>query len=128
MRKLRGSVTVEASFLVPFILLVLSVTITLLFYYHDKVTMKAVLHETIAVMSGEEELTEEMVESYFSEQIRGKLLLFPTGNLETRIEDGEIYVKCTSVRRGMELCMEGKMKRTRPETWVRTINNLLGAE
>ena len=126
MRRFKGSVTVEAAFLVPFILLIISVTITLLFFYHDKVVMRAVLHETLAVMSKEEEVTEKMAESYFQEQSRGRLLLFPYVSLETEVKRDEVHMKCHSARRGMQIYLEARMKRSNPETWVRTINNIIG--
>lgn len=126
MRKFKGSVTVEAAFLVPFILLIISVTITLLFFYHDKVVMRAVLHETLAVMSEEEELNEKMAESYFQEHSRGRFLLFPYVSLETEVKRDEVHMICRSSQRGMQIYLEAQMKRSNPETWVRTINNIIG--
>lgn len=126
MRRLKGSVTVEAAFLVPFILLIISVTITLLFFYHDKVVMRAVLHETLAVMSKEEEVTEKMAESYFQEQSRGRLLLFPYVSLETEVKRDEVHMICRAVQRGMQIHLDARMKRSNPEIWVRTINNIIG--
>lgn len=126
MKRLRGSVTVEAAFLVPLILLIISVTITLLFYYHDKVVIEAGIHETVAVMSEEDEVTEDMVARYFREQLRGRLLLFPYVNVEAEIDSSEVHVMCKALQRGMRISLDARMKRTHPETWVRTINNIIG--
>lgn len=116
----------EAAFLVPIILMIISVTITLLFYYHDKVILRATLHETVAVMSRKEELTEEVLEQYYRKQIGERLLLFPVFQVETQIEEGELTMMCCSEYKGMKICAEARMKRTSPETWVRTINKVIG--
>lgn len=128
MKKLQASVTVEAAFLVPLILMIISVTITLLFYQHDKIMIRAVLYETVAVMSEETEVTDLAIEKYFQEQIHGRLLLFPFPRIEIENESDILHVKCAAVQNGMRIYAEAQMKRTNPETWVRTINNLLGAE
>jgi len=128
MKKMQASVTVEAAFLVPFILMIISVTITLLFYCHDKIIIHATLHETAVVMSNEEDSTDIMIENYFREQIGGRLLLFSSARVEIENGKEDLSVECVAVHNGMRIRAETRMKRTYPEKWVRTMNNLLGAE
>ena len=111
MKKFRGSVTVEAAFIVPLILLVISVLITLLFYHHDKVILQAIAHETVTVMSGREDITEETVEEYFREKSDRRLFVFSNIELEIEIEKKRIYLRGVSTSRGMTIVAEASMKR-----------------
>ena len=126
MRRVRASVTVEAAFLVPIILMVISVTITLLFYYHDKVVIRATLYETVTVMSSREDPAHEEMEQYYREQMRGKLFLFPSFQVETQIDSEELSMSCFAKQKRMKIQAEASMKRTDPEMWVRIIKKRIG--
>lgn len=122
----KASVTVEAAFLIPMLFMLISGTIMLIFYYHDKVVLQATAHETVTVLSENDEITEEMVESYFRETVEKRLLLFRTLSLDVNIESETLTLRCDSMRKRMRLEIEASMKRTDPEVWVRTKNKLVG--
>ena len=91
--KVRGSVTVEMSFLVPIIFSVIVVVIQILFYFHDKIILEGVVYETVTVCSGKDEITEEDVNEYFSEALGKRLLMFANIESEVMLEEKEIKMK-----------------------------------
>lgn len=123
-RKIAGSVTVEAAFLVPIIFMVIAVVIQILFYYHDKNVIKGIAHETVVVCSSMDEILEEDIENYFYDQLGNKLFLFPYVELEVLVEDELIQVSCHSKRGMMQVNTFASMKRTTPETWIRRVRFL----
>lgn len=122
-RKTKGSVTVEAAFLVPIIFMVIAVVISILFYYHDKNVIAGVAHETVTVCS-RSEMTEAEIESYFYEQLGEKLLLFGYVDVELEEMDKELCLNCTARKNGMNLNIVANMKRTSPESQIRTMRLL----
>ena len=46
----KGSITIEASVIVPMIFMVFALVITALFYYHDKNVVASVVHETVVLL------------------------------------------------------------------------------
>ena len=62
--KVKGSITIEASFVIPLFLLVFMVSTYCLFYSHDKSVVGAVAYETVSVASGREDIKVEEIEAY----------------------------------------------------------------
>ena len=122
-RKFKGRVTVEAAFLVPIIFMVIAVVISILFYYHDKNVITGVAHET-AVVCSRSEKTETEIESYFYEQLGEKLLMFGSVDVELEELDKELCLTCTARKNGMNINVTANMKRTSPESQIRTMRLL----
>ena len=72
-KKLRGSFTVEATYIIPLILIVIGVAMYLLFYYHDKNVLLGTAHETAAYGAGLRKTDQDALENYFTSRIKGKL-------------------------------------------------------
>lgn len=117
-RYLRGSFTIEASVIVPIILMVFSLVITMLFYYHDKNVASAVAHETLVMGCSKEEITEQEIEQYFQTRIGRKLLLFQTVHVTAEMEQDEITLVCTAEKKGMSLYIDMIMEKTDPENYI----------
>lgn len=124
--RMKGSVTVEMAFLVPIIFSVIVVVIQMLFYFHDKIVLEGVTFETVTVCSSQEELTEEVVETYFEEALGRKLLMFGLVETEVELENTQVKMSCSSRKQGMNLRVSASMSRTNPEGWIRAARLVKG--
>lgn len=124
MKKLRGSMTIEAAVIVPVILMVFALTVTILFYYHDKNVVAAIAHETVVWGCSQEEVTEEEVEQYFRGRLQKKLLWFSNILIDVQLEKEGIQMVCTSRRKGLSMRVEMSSVRTEPEQYVRNLKRL----
>lgn len=127
-RHVRGSFTIEASVIVPIILMIFSLVITMLFYYHDKNVVSAIAHETLAMGCGKAEITEEEIEEYFKERLGRKLLLFQGALVAVKMEQEEITIVCTARKKGMSLYIDMMMKKTDPENYIWNLQKIGGID
>lgn len=75
-KKQNGSFTIEASFVVPIILMVFMASVYIIFYFHDKNILSGAVYETAVVGSGRKGYEKEELEAYFRRRIKGKLIIF----------------------------------------------------
>lgn len=120
----RGSFTIEASVLVPIILMMFVGVIYILFYYHDKNIIVGAAYETAVVGSEREEKAEQELEVYFQNRIKGKLILFANVQGEVEVKKDRVVVRCKAEKRGMKVTQEVVGKRTRPEKRIRDIRKI----
>lgn len=120
-KKLKGSFTVEASFIVPLIFTVFVFVITMIFYYHDKNVVSSVCHETLAVNCGKEEVTSEDLEKYFDKKIMGKLLFFGNAHAKASVDKDKARLECTATGKRMSLHVSMSMKRAAPADYIRSL-------
>lgn len=123
-RRYQGSMTIEASYLLPLVLLVFSVTITLLFYYHDKILLMGTAHETAAYGADTKEAEEDELRRYAKARVNGKLLLFATIEPEITIEKEQVQVVCTARKKKVSVQVKCTVSRTEPEDYIRSIRKL----
>ena len=122
MRKgLKGTLTIEASFLVPLILLVFGVLLHMLFYYHDKNVIAGVAYETGVYTAGRQEVDEGEAKRHFQTRLKGRLFLFEHVQSEVHIEDKQVQIVCRAQRNAMSIRSECTMSRTEPEDYIRSI-------
>ena len=125
MRKgLKGTLTIEASFLVPLILLVFGVLLHMLFYYHDKNVIAGVAYETGVYTAGRQEVDEGEAKRHFQTRLKGRLFLFEHVQSEVHIEDKQVQIVCRAQRNAMSIRSECTMSRTEPEDYIRSIRKL----
>lgn len=126
-QKLRGSFTIEATYIIPLILLVLGVVFHVLFYYHDKNILLGTAHEVATYGASLESVNKEELEEYFSSRVKGKLLLFTNAEkeIDIDIEEKKVSVRCTAKKRGMSLGVECGVNRTDPEDYVRSVRKII---
>lgn len=122
--KVKGSFTIEAAIIVPLILFLFSVLVHILFYYHDKNVLMSTAHETAAVGSGNEALSELELEYYFFSRMEGKLLLFNRVECLVKLEEHEVTIMCDGSKDSMRVAFEYRMSKTSPETYIRKIKNI----
>lgn len=124
-KKLRGSFTIEAAYLIPLILLILCVVLSVLFYYHDKNILLGTAHETAAYGVGLKEVDEDTLEQYFVSRVRQKLLLFTTLNQEIKVEEDKVTVSCNATKSKMSLKVDCSVNRTDPEDYIRSVRKMI---
>lgn len=122
---MRGSFTIEATYIIPLILLVLGVMFHVLFYYHDKNILVGTVHETAAYGVGQEEIDEDTLKNYFMSRIKGKLLLFTKLENEITVEDEKVTVKCSASKSKILLTVECAVNRTDPEDYIRSVRKII---
>lgn len=113
MVKVKGSYVVETAYLMPLILLIWVSCIYALFYYHDKRIISGTAYEAAVVGREqyylEERLQEGIVESYFQDRIKGKLLFYRTVNFEEEVKGKYLEIRCEAKQKGMEIKMERRI-------------------
>lgn len=123
-KKMRGSFTIEAAYIIPLILLMIGVIFHVLFYYHDKNILLGTAHETAAYGAGLEKTDEDTIESYFTTRIKGKLLLFAELEKEITVEDDKVTVICNARKSKMSLQVGCSVNRTDPEDYIRSVRKI----
>lgn len=121
--KLRGSMTVEMSFLMPMVLFLIMGCILAVFYYHDKNVISGAAYETAVVgstrMRERDGIDEGELEALYAERIEGKCILFAGSSTQVRVGEKEIEVKVTAQKGRFRLSVLKKSAVTDPERYIR---------
>ncbi|RGU90455.1 pilus assembly protein [Clostridium sp. AF15-17LB] len=127
-RKLNGSMTVEMSFIMPVILLLVMQCITAAFYFHDKNIISGAAYETAVVGSTKarkEGGTEEgELRELFQERIGGKCILFPGADACISISETAVVVTASASVKRMGLSVIRKARITEPEKYIRDMRRI----
>jgi hypothetical protein len=103
-------------------------TIFSVFYFHDKEVLNAAAYEVVNVgslkMREKDAITEEKLEEFFTERIKGKCLLMKVSDTEVSIVDEEIAILVKAKGRKMGISVEKKAKVTYPEKYIRNIKKI----
>ena len=127
-RKLKGSFTIEMSFLIPIILFIFMGLVLTVFYYHDKDIMHGAAYETAVLgsvkMRGKEEITEAELESFCRDRLKGKCIFMTSTQISVDIQEEEIVIGISSRKKGFALSIEKRAALTEPEKKIRDIRRL----
>ena len=126
----KGSMTVEASFLMSLILLVLMGTIYLFFFVHNRAWLTAAAYE--AAVSGAMEAEKENGQPYLTAKMRAEALgstgFYGAENLHTSVSEGknirvsyELDTRSSYGGLSWHLRAEGESKVVRPVKWIRKL-------
>ena len=130
MKKLKASATIEASYIVPLILMIVASVIYLTFYLHDKNIITGAAYETAvaggAKMRWEEENMEQDLQKFYQERIEGKLIFFRRTTVEVTCEKEEITVTASASKRRFHVNVIQKYRYTKPEESLRKIRRIYG--
>ena len=118
-RMLKGSFTIEATMIIPMILLIVCTAITILFYWHDRIVLKGIVYETTVVASERGSLGDQELKDNAEKFIRGKLLWFPGAIVTVEKTNETVTVTARASHRGLVAEAEGKMPITCPEKTIR---------
>lgn len=105
-KNVNGSTVVEMAYIIPLFLFFFVILIHTVFYYHDKVILSGAACETAAVSAQEKRRygTREFdPEAFFTERIRGKLILLTVGEISITENDNETAVEVSAGRSFMKL-------------------------
>ena len=127
-RRLNGSMTVEMSFIMPVILLLVMQCITAAFYFRDKNIISGAAYETAVVGSTkahEEGGAEEgELQELFQERVAGKCILFPGADAGISLSETAVVVTASASVRGMGLSVIKKARVTEPEKYIRDMRRI----
>lgn len=125
---LRGSFTVEASFIVPMILLVIMACIFAVFYYHDKNVLLGAAYEASVVGSSKSRevngVDSDEIQSLVYERLQGKCIFLNHSQVEVGLSEEEIKVEVSASARRMEMSGSEKASITDPEKYIRDLRKI----
>ena len=123
-KNVNGSTVVEMAYIIPLFLFFFVILIHTVFYYHDKVILSGAACETAAVSAQEKRRygTREFdPEVFFTERIRGKLILLTVGEISITENDNETAVEVSAGRSFMKLNICQKAVAAEPEEVIRWV-------
>lgn len=128
MRRLKGSMTVEAAYVAPIVFMVFVMIIYSTFYFHDKNIIKGCLYETEAII-GQKERIERMEETenrraYFEERLGNKLILLSLTSFETKEVDEGVMLNVSASKGAMTVSAQGFTRVMKPEQYIRKVRNV----
>lgn len=125
---LRGSFTVEASFTVSMILLVIMACIFAVFYYHDKNVLLGAAYEASVVGSSKSRevngVDSDEIQSLVYERLQGKCIFLNHSQVEVGLSEEEIKVEVSASARRMEMSGSEKASITDPEKYIRDLRKI----
>lgn len=125
---LRGSFTVEASFIVSMILLVIMACIFAVFYYHDKNVLLGAAYEASVVGSSKSRevngVDSDEIQSLVYERLQGKCIFLNHSQVEVGLSEEEIKVEVSASARRMEMSGSEKASITDPEKYIRDLRKI----
>lgn len=130
----RGAVrgyTVEMSYLMPVVLLVIMSSIFGIFYFYDKNIISGAAYETAVVGSTKARegtgVEREELEALFYERTGNKCILFDRIQVSVSVSNEKIEILGTGTSGGMRVSVLKCMPVTEPEKRIRDIRRLKGA-
>lgn len=121
--KLKGSMTVEMSFLMPMIMFLIMGCILAVFYYHDKNVLSGAAYETAVAgstrMRERDGINEGELEALYAERTEGKCILFAGSSAQVSVGEKEIVVEATAQKGRFVLSVLKKAAVTDPEKYIR---------
>ena len=121
--KLKGSMTVEMSFLMPMIMFLIVGCILAVFYYHDKNVLSGAAYETAVAgstrMRERDGIDEGELEALYAERTEGKCILFAGSSAQVSVGEKEIVVEATAQKGRFMLSVLKKAAVTDPEKYIR---------
>lgn len=123
-RKAKGSLTIEATVIIPLAIFVIGILFYSFFYYHDKIVLYAAASETAIYGSYQEEPREDELKEHMQGRIQGRLLLFSDIEHQIEISKEEIEVTSHTRKGAMSLEIRSMAKRTQPEQYIRAIQKI----
>lgn len=125
---LKGSLTVEMSFLMPMILFLIMGCILAAFYYHDKLILTGAAYET--AVAGSTKAREKdgvkagQLESLFDQRVKGKCILASNAQANVKVRKDEIEVNAIASYGQMKISVVTKAAVTEPEKHIRDMQRL----
>ena len=127
-KQLTGSMTIEASFLIPIVFMILMELIFTFFFMHDKNLLHGTAYEAVVVgstkMREKEKITEQELIAYCQERLKQKCIFLTYQQIKVSIDEKEIRVQITASKGRKSIEVEKRMPVTNPEERIRDIKRL----
>ena len=120
--KLRAELTVEMTFIIPFVLFIFLIIIYTVFYFHDKVILNAAAGETIAVgAQSEREYGKEDtdLQQFYRDRTEHKLIFLHLKSVHVEKGKTKISVSVEAGKGPMRLKVISSGRTTYPEKEIR---------
>ena len=121
---LKGSLTVELSFLMPMILFLIMGCILASFYYHDKLILTGAAYETAVAGSTKAREKDGQLESLFVQRVKGKCILTSNARANVMVGKDEIEVYAIAFHGRMKISVVKRAAVTEPEKRIRDMQRL----
>lgn len=123
MKKMRGIITIEASYIMPLILMVIIMILNMVFYFHDKNIVRGAAWETAVIMAQQNKFGDQSLtaEDCFKERLGSKLVLFDSAGVEMKTEEKSIIITAKAHHGYLNISAETKASVTFPEDYIRNI-------
>jgi len=125
---LKGSMTVEMSFLMPIILLLIMSSILAAFYFHAKNVLAGAAYETAVVGSTKirekGKVTGDELEALFRERAGRKCILFAGSSVRAGAGKREISIRVSAYKGRFGVSVVKKAAVTEPEDYIRNIRKI----
>lgn len=122
--------TVEMSFIMPIVLLLIMSSILGVFYFHDKNIISGAAYETAFAGSTKARekggVSEEELEALFEERIGNKCILFSGADVSVSVGSKSIKVEGIGKKRGITVSVVKSAPVTDPEQAIRDIRRVKG--
>lgn len=118
----KGSATVEMSYIMPLLLLLFLFITYTVFYYHDKLILNGAAAETAvlgAQLERKKEAADYDLEEIFEERIKGKLIYMTDVDVSVQRDEDEITVSAATQKSVMRLNICQKAAIVKPEEKIR---------
>jgi len=118
----KGSATVEMSYIMPLLLLLFLFITYTVFYYHDKLILNGAAAETAvlgAQLERKKEAADYDLEEIFEERIKGKLIYMTDVDVSVQRDEDEITVSAAAQKSVMRLNICQKAAIVKPEEKIR---------
>lgn len=118
----KGSATVEMSYIMPLLLLLFLFITYTVFYYHDKLILNGAAAETAvlgAQLERKKETADYDLEEIFEERIKGKLIYMTDVDVSVQRDEDEITVSAAAQKSVMRLNICQKAAIVKPEEKIR---------
>lgn len=131
---LKGSVTVEMSYILPSILLMFLLIIYTVFYFHDKNILNGAAGETAALGAQTERGPSGRdvdLERVFKERVSKKLILLRLNGIDVEIEREQVTVRAAAAKSWMRVKAVQRARIPFPEKKIREkrrLESVLGQE
>lgn len=126
--RMKASLTIEMSLLIPLILSIFMGIILSVFYQYDKNILHGAAYETAAagslMMREKEEVTETELEALCRERLKGKLIFLTSVGINIGIEEEEIVVTLSARKGRYRALIEKRAAVTEPEKKIRDVRRL----
>ena len=111
-RALKGSITVEMSYVLPLIIFVIFILIYTVFYYHDKAVLAGAVAETVE--QGIEDIRNDNdealdLEAYMKKRTGSKLIWLNVSSINISVSEEKVKVKADAQKKFFHtsVCLEG---------------------